>query len=281
LAEHLTIVPTADEGAGPDSGADARDRRRGWIKWWVFAAAAVAAVLLTLPVVSVLQPDYYRRYPAMGQRMDHWAVSTHSRISCIECHVEPGTAAFLAFAADAVPAFYSQLAQGPSDTNLLKAPSRKACQRCHTGYRTVSPGGDLLIPHRAHVDVLKMECVACHKDLVHSLNRRGFNRPDMETCLTCHDGDKATDKCVKCHTRKQTPKSHEQKDWPQVHGQVAESKVCGTCHDWTPDYCAECHKQRPASHSGNWKKDHGPHAKVRGDGCIVCHGGEKFCKTCH
>jgi hypothetical protein len=213
--------------------------------------------------------------------MDHWASSTHSRISCVECHVDPGIGGFLSFAARSVPAFYAQLSQGPNETNLLKAPDNQSCQKCHTGYRTVSPGGDLLIPHRAHVVVLHMQCVTCHKDLVHSLNRRGFNRPDMETCLKCHDGDKATDKCVKCHTRKQTPPSHAQSDWLQTHGGVADVQACSRCHDWTPDYCAACHKRRPASHTPTWKKDHGPQAKIRGKGCTICHGGEGFCKRCH
>ena len=40
-------------------------------------------------------------------------------------------------------------------------------------------------------------------------------------------------------------------------------------------------EKRPASHAGNWKTDHAPVAKQRGDGCLVCHGGEKFCKECH
>jgi hypothetical protein len=256
--------------------------RRRLLTWGAFLAVAVVAVLLTLPVVSVLVPDYYRRYPALGPRMDHWAISTHSQFSCIECHVEPGIGGFLSFAAKAVPAFYSQLAQGPTDANLLKAPGTKSCQQCHTTYRSVSAGGDLLIPHRAHVGVLGIDCVVCHKDLVHSLNRRGYNRPEMETCLkACHDGDKATRDCVKCHTRKQAPATHLQKDWLEVHGGMAGSKECGTCHDWTPGYCAECHSRRPASHAGNWKKDHGPQAKARGEGCVVCHGGEKFCKGCH
>jgi len=252
------------------------------VKWGGIALAIVVVVLLALPVISMLQPGYYKRYPSLGQRMDHWAVSTHSRISCIECHVEPGVQGFVTFAAGSVPAFYSQLLQGPDDTNLLKAPGRAACQKCHTRYRRVTRSGDLLIPHRAHVEVLEMDCVECHKDLVHSLNRRGFNRPEMEACLAqCHDGDKASDECVKCHTRKQTPSTHEQTDWLEVHGEQAESEDCGECHDWTPDYCADCHKKRPASHAGNWKTDHAEHAKVRGEGCLVCHGGQKFCDGCH
>jgi hypothetical protein len=256
-----------------------RGRRLIWV-------AAVIGLLLvvavTLPVFSTLQPDYYRRYPALVLRMDHWEISTHSRISCGECHVEPGVGGFLSFAARSIPAFYSQMVNGPDDTNLLQAPGRDACQSCHTSYRSVAPSGDLLIPHRAHVEVLDMECVACHEDLVHSLNARGFNRPEMETCLEqCHDGDAASNECADCHTRKQIPESHESDQWLTVHGTRAEAEDCGACHDWTPSYCAECHEERPASHIGNWKTDHAPHARIRGDGCLVCHGGQEFCDDCH
>lgn len=256
---------------------------RARLRRWIVPALAVAALIaLLLPVFSTLQPDYYRRYPGMSERMDHWAVSTHSRIGCAECHVHPGALGAVTFAAESVPAFYSQLFRGPDETNLLKAPGRDACQKCHTAYRKVAPSGDLLIPHRAHVEVLDMDCVTCHEDMVHSLNRRGFNRPEMEGCLErCHDGDKATDECVKCHTRKHTPVTHESTDWLRTHGTVDDIDECDDCHDWTPDYCADCHAKRPASHVGNWKKGHAAPAAQRGDGCTVCHGGEQFCEECH
>ncbi len=273
---------TATPPAETDDAAVAKARFPRWAKWVVAIGVLAVIVAVVLPVFSTLQPDYYRRYPALGQRMDHWESSTHSRISCVECHVEPGVAGMAAFAAHSIPAFYSQLFEGPKSTNLLPAPGIEACRKCHTSYRKVAPGGDLLIPHRAHVEVLKLDCVVCHKDLVHSLNRHGYNRPEMEGCLEeCHDGDQASNECVDCHTRKQTPETHERDDWLQIHGSMAETQDCGECHDWTPDSCAECHEKRPESHAGNWKKDHGPHAIKRGDGCLVCHGGEKFCKECH
>lgn len=252
-----------------------------WYRWVLVGVAVAMLTLLVLPLVSTLQPGYYRRFPALSPRMSRWETSTHSRISCAECHIDPGVRGFVSFAVRAVPAFYSQLVQGPRDTNLLRPPGASACQRCHTSYRKVSPAGDLLIPHRAHVEVLKMECVDCHKDLVHSLNERGFNRPTMKGCLKCHDGTTASNACTDCHTRKQVPSTHRQKDWLAVHGTVAESELCGSCHAWTPDYCSDCHEKRPASHVGNWKKEHGPHAKKRGDGCLVCHGGQEFCDRCH
>lgn len=251
------------------------------LKWGAAVLGIAVVVLLVLPVFSVLQPDYYRRYPTLGLRMDHWKTSTHSRIGCGECHIDPGVKGFLTFSARAIPDFYSQLLNGSDETNLLRPPNRAACQKCHTRYRTVAPSGDLLIPHRAHVEVLKMQCVTCHKDLVHSVNRRGFNRPEMETCLKCHNGDTASNKCTDCHTRKQTPASHSRSDWLQVHGAAAKTQNCGACHDWTPGYCGDCHSKRPASHIGNWKEGHGPSAKKRKDGCLVCHGGQSFCDRCH
>jgi hypothetical protein len=214
--------------------------------------------------------------------MDNWRASTHAKMSCVSCHVNPGPVGFLTFAAKSIPAFYSQLIQGPQETNLLGVPDRSACQKCHTNYRQVSPQGDLLIPHKAHVVVLKMQCAECHKNLVHSVNTQGFNRPEMATCLAkCHNGKTATNQCVKCHTQKQTPESHKQKDWLQIHSQQAATGDCGRCHGWTQNFCADCHKNRPASHVGNWKTGHAAAAKQRGKGCLVCHGGEKFCKQCH
>ncbi|MBU4556701.1 MAG: cytochrome c family protein [Actinobacteria bacterium] len=254
--------------------------RRRTLMWVLLGLGLIVALFVTLPVFSTLQPDYYRRYPTMNLRMDNWETSTHSKISCAECHVEPGVRGMLSFAADSIPAFYSQLLEGPAGTNLLQAPSRDACHQCHTRYRAVAPSGDLLIPHRAHVEVLGMQCVTCHRDLVHSQNRYGFNKPEMETCLTCHDGDKASNACTDCHTRKNTPDSHKGANWLAIHGSQAEVVDCGQCHNWTPSYCAKCHEQRPASHAGNWKTDHAPHARTRKDGCLVCHG-QQFCDKCH
>lgn len=264
---------------------NARRRRflgKAWPKMLAAGVPFAVVVLLALPVFSTLQADYYGRYRDLSVRMDHWRASTHGRMSCAGCHVEPGAVGFLSFAGRSIPAFYSQLVVGPKQSNLLGAPESDACQKCHTAYRTVSPDGDLRIPHRAHVEVLKVQCVTCHKDLVHSANAKGFNRPEMKTCLErCHDGKKAGRECVKCHTRKDTPATHAQRDWLEVHGRMSETTDCGSCHDWTPDYCGDCHEKRPETHVGNWKAKHAVRAKERSDGCLVCHDMAAFCKKCH
>ncbi len=246
------------------------------------AVALVVIVLVGLPVFSMLQPGYYHRYADLKPRMENWSVSTHARIPCAGCHVEPGPKGYLAFATHSIPAFYSQLVNGPRPANLLSIPDTDACQKCHTTYRDVSPAGDLLIPHRAHVEILELNCSLCHKDLVHSENDQGFNSPEMISCLElCHDGEQATAECVDCHTRKNVPDSHDRKDWLTVHSEMTKTDDCGECHAWSPDFCAECHAKRPESHAGNWKKLHQFPALERGDkGCTTCHA-EEFCKQCH
>lgn len=245
------------------------------------ALVFVAFFLLVWPMVSVLQPAYYERYPELRERMDNWRVSTHGRMSCQSCHVHPGARGYLDFAVRSIPAFYSQLARGPHETNLFDAPDHTACQQCHTSYRQVSADGDLLIPHRAHVEILEIDCVACHSELVHAGSPEGFNRPSMKMCLDeCHDGEVAGNECVKCHTRKHVPEDHLRSDWLAIHAEEVDTIECGECHAWTPDYCEDCHSKRPASHAGNWKTDHAVRARDHAAGCMVCHS-QKSCEECH
>jgi len=249
---------------------------------WKSLIAVVVIFLLVLPVYSTLQPGYYERYPALRPRIDAWRQSTHALIPCSGCHVNPGPIGFLTFAARSIPAFYSQLVVGPNSTNLLRVPDRKACQKCHVAYRQVSPAGDLLIPHQAHVEVLGINCPVCHKNLVHSKNSQGYNAPEMQTCLTlCHNGVRATNQCDKCHTKKQVPASHHQANWLQIHPTMVGKIDCGQCHAWQPDYCKACHANRPPTHVGNWKQLHQFAVAKEGDkGCLFCHG-RAFCKQCH
>ncbi len=271
------------EDRQPADGSRAEEKRPLWHRLPIKSGVAlVILVAVGLPILSTLQPRYYERYPDLAPRMDNWRVSTHARIPCSGCHVDPGAAGVLSFAAKSIPAFYSQLIQGPSTTNLLHVPGRDACQKCHTSYRQVSSNGDLLIPHRAHVEVLDINCATCHEDLVHSENTKGYNAPEMAKCLErCHDGEQASAACVDCHTRKHVPDNHRQPNWLAIHSEKLEEIDCGECHAWSPDYCAECHSKRPKSHAGNFKKLHAPRAKKQGDrGCMTCHD-QEHCKQCH
>jgi hypothetical protein len=251
--------------------------------WTVVGSVAVFALLvgLALPIFSTLQPAYYERYAQLRPRIQSWRKSTHSTVPCASCHIEPGPLGFVSFAAKAIPDFYSQLIEGPKSTNLLTVPTTAACRKCHTNYREVSPNGDLKIPHRAHVAILNIGCPFCHRNLVHSVNAKGFNTPSMTTCLVCHNGKRAENACTTCHTRKEVPANHKQKDWLAIHPTMTKTMDCASCHAWAPDYCAQCHRsRRPPSHVGNWKTAHAGPARANRKMCLVCHS-QKFCDDCH
>ncbi len=105
--------------------------------------------------------------------------------------------------------FYLSLVLRSESPSVFATPTNEACLECHNDLRSVSPKGDLQIPHRAHVTILKMECVECHDYLVHELNPSGKHLPTMAGCLRCHDGDTAKDTCTACHTQKAAPDSHQ------------------------------------------------------------------------
>jgi hypothetical protein len=130
--------------------------------------------------------------------------------------------------------------------------------------------------------MLHIACATCHKNLVHFPNAQGYNRPVMATCMQCHDGKKAKNECVVCHTQKEVPDNHKQPNWLSIHPTMVTKIDCAKCHGFTPNFCAACHSQRPASHAGNWKYLHQFAAKLRGEkGCLVCHDRVKFCDRCH
>ena len=134
-------------------------------------------------------------------------------------------------------------------------PSNEACIKCHSDLRSVSPKGDLQIPHKAHVNILKMKCVQCHdQHLVHVPGPGGKNVPTMAGCLErCHDGETADNTCTDCHTQKAVPVTHRAADWDVVHPDAAAKNVaeCEKCHGWVDDWCVDCHERRPdVAHEG-------------------------------
>ncbi len=253
-------------------------RKHKW-RLTIIGILAVALLLTVVPLYSTRQPAYYNNFNGTKSYYQTWKSSTHEKMDCAECHIEPGFDNLALFKAKSVGEYYLKYV-APKKVNIFDRPTRKACQQCHTTYRVVSASGDLLIPHRAHIEVLKMSCSDCHRALVHTQNTRGVNTPQMKMCLKCHDGRKASAQCKSCHTEKAYPESHRAKDWIKVHSERAEDKSCAKCHAWTPDFCKECHSKKPESHAGNWKKLHAKPAKENSKRCMICHK-KKKCLECH
>lgn len=253
-------------------------RRRMFVRAGI--ALAAVAVLVVLPGILASQPGFFARYPALNEKYEPWATSTHLEAGCEGCHVRPGVVPRTLYRARLVGEFYLSFAARSRSPKLFATPTNEACLTCHSDLRSVSPKGDLQIPHRAHVSILNMECVECHDFLVHELSPEGKHTPPMAGCLErCHDGDAAKNTCTACHTDKAAPETHRAADWPVIHGDKADDPECDSCHKWTEDWCVDCHVRRPRSHGDDWRAVHGERVAVH-RGCEACHEGP-FCVRCH
>jgi hypothetical protein len=271
-----TKQPGAEQS--PPSSAPMSAGRRAALR----AAGIVALLLLVfvaLPAVIATQPGFMQRYPSLKVEYSTWAASAnHKGVACQRCHVAPDAFAQTAYGLTMASQFYVSIVDPNAAPPAFQKPTIAACSSCHRTLITTTPKGDLKIPHRAHVDVLKIECATCHQYLVHQLSPEGGHTPTMAACLKCHNGQIAKNACATCHTNKATPASHSAPDWDIVHAQK-QTPECAKCHGWTQHWCTDCHSRRPTSHGPDWRTVHGAAVKVHRN-CEACHTGA-FCITCH
>ncbi len=249
----------------------------------VSAGIVVLALLLLvgLPGYLALQPGFFGRYPDLTDKHEPWTTSTHAEVGCQDCHVRPKFFAQGIYRARMAAEFYVSLVSRSLEPSSFAEPTNEACLSCHYDLRTVSPEGDLQIPHKAHVSILEMKCVECHNYLVHEKSPEGKHQPSMSECLRCHDGDTADNACTACHTEKAAPETHRAKDWASVHATAAAEPgaKCADCHKFTEKWCADCHSRRPQSHGKDWRAVHRDRVEKRRN-CEACHEGP-FCVRCH
>jgi hypothetical protein len=242
-------------------------------------AAAAVTLLAVVPGYIASQPGFLARYAYLDGEYRTWSTSVHAKVACQRCHVRPGMIAQAAYDVRMLGEAYLSIVMPNRKLDVFAKPTNDACASCHVDLRTVSPSGDLNIPHRAHVTVLKLECVRCHAYLVHGTSPEGKHTPPLAACLTCHDGKVAKNACGTCHTATAAPASHGAKDWVFVHARRQQGGDCAKCHEWRADWCAECHSRRPRSHAGKWRTIHGDRVEAHRN-CEACHDGA-FCIRCH
>jgi len=253
------------------------DRRKRWLRWGLVAFAIF--VLVIVPGYIATRPAFLQRFERMNPKYQAWEKSVHAKTTCQQCHVPPRVLPQSAYAVRMLGEFYLSLAMPDWEPEAFPKPTNAACERCHLDLRTVSPKGDLKIPHRAHVSVLKLDCIECHNYLVHDKSPEGKNTPPMTGCLKCHDGKTAKNGCPTCHTNKAAPATHKAADWVIVHADKAKGDDCIKCHKWNDKWCTTCHEMRPRSHTVKWRETHGEQVKKHRS-CEACHTGA-FCKKCH
>jgi nitrate/TMAO reductase-like tetraheme cytochrome c subunit len=247
-----------------------------------------------------MKPQYYT-----------WKASSHSEVDCINCHIEPGAKNYAKAKGNGLVELYKK----QTDTYMapIKMPNLipdEACESCHNmKYRAVTPSGDIIIPHNKH-KTEGIKCVQCHSGTAHGkvsdrkvtyksdfgkwneklgtslMSETKYIRPQMDTCMECHEARKAPTECKTCHETTMVPKNHKTEEFKAGgHGKIqpSELKKCEQCHSYMSKEKYDLFKE-DSSYINFLKKDNTASANRYDSNNVTVAQYAKtntFCKDCH
>lgn len=229
------------------SGRAVRVKKRYLILLLV-GLAAVGGAVLFIPFYITSTPTFCSNCHLMDPFIKSWERSTHSQFPCDECHVRPGLANRVVNQFAVTKNVYLDAFGQAEMPNEIRSATNENCLQadCHTTNRTASTSGDLIIPHRDHVEDRGLQCKDCHFNVVHT-SEGGTPVPPMGVCSMCHDGATAPNDCATCH---RSPPSAEEAHPNLVleqHGELARGRErdCLSCHHADQTFCERsgCHPQ--------------------------------------
>ncbi|MDP4160347.1 MAG: NapC/NirT family cytochrome c [Bacillota bacterium] len=276
----------------------------------------VAISLLTgVALKATSTPQFCSSCHEMSPEYTTWETSSHSKIACVTCHIEPGAVSFVTHKISSLNQLYLHLTGKVPGTIVMPDPIKnEVCEECHSTARKVTASGDIIIPHDKHL-AQGIACVACHGGVVHGfVAERGLTQKKDQSTWTLAKAEKvstfddtklAMEVCLNCHeqvnqgkkpwlenqgqgqTEKQ--RADEQSQIKEIAanatGKLSESAKTATAPTTAnasglhpPMNCNACHTsiKTPDSHqSGDWKTTHGITARQDVTYCASCHSREK------
>lgn len=256
---------------------------------------ALVAFVVSIPVGLVFleyttRPDFCASCHIMEPYVESWRQSAHGKVSCVDCHYEPGileTAEGKFKAVNQVVKYVT----GTEGTKPWAEVSDASCMRsgCHTtrllAGRVDYEIGRTSIPfdHAPHLLEMrrskKLRCTSCHSQIVQGEHLT----VTATTCLLCHfkgaEEDPKLSVCTTCHRPPEGP--IDVGGFRFVHDEyLARGVECETCHaDITQGTgevprrrCGSCHAVQ--AHIERWKETeflHRTHVTEHKVDCLECH----------
>ncbi len=158
----------------------------------------------------------------------------------------------------------------------------------------------IMFPHQLHIDDMELTCDECHDGITEAKDLSTRQLPEKDYCISCHDGDSATEDCESCHNDPDEPLpfaesqpiqnvdfSHyfhlsKNLDCSVCHGEISEGDGSELAKIWNESGCRSCHQTSlPESHSLEWATSHGEDIDQQaGNSCSSCHY-QETCDACH
>jgi nitrate/TMAO reductase-like tetraheme cytochrome c subunit len=254
--------------------------------WFAVLAvvAFVVAVVVVVPVWATDTPGYCASCKATKPAGESWKRSSHATVSCVECHIPPGTVNAIKWRSTEwlnIWADYLNVAQIPSKG---RRPTNENCLECHSLENIPSESNGVRVPHEAHVDLRNLACVDCHAQVAHPEPGATGTQVSMAVCSMCHDEVASTNECDFCHSTPPERGERHPTDFLAEHGKpaLADEQACLRCHHNKQQFCDGCHENPPPSHfAGDWSYAHGQQADKDGAQCLGCHTEQELCDQCH
>ncbi len=197
--------------------------------------------------------------------------------------------------------------------DFAAAGSDRHCADCHTHVEeqrvtatSILPKPNLKFSHAAHL-ARGDACETCHGDMTKIGLATIHQLPDEATCLTCHDGNQASQRCATCHPSGSDGRllteigddpaadellprgtsawgAEHDLAFVQDHSGIAKTnpELCASCHDDT--FCQDCHAGpiRPLRlHAADYLNGHAVDARANAQDCSSCHRTQTECRSCH
>jgi c(7)-type cytochrome triheme protein len=243
-------------------------------------------------------------------RMDH-ALHLEQGMNCKQCHTRIESSR-LSSQNDIPTGDVCDRCHGDQHPRLADGETPH-CADCHTHVEdqrvtatTIFPKPNLEFSHQAHLD-RGTDCSACHGDMTKVGRATITQLPKEADCLTCHDGQQASDRCGTCHPtgtdgrlltrigddatapkllpRGKTARGAEHDlAFVQDHVGIAKAnpELCASCHD--DNFCLDCHAGpiRPMRiHADDYLNRHPIDARANTQDCSSCHQLQTECRGCH
>jgi nitrate/TMAO reductase-like tetraheme cytochrome c subunit len=291
-------------------------------RWKLMLLSLVACIIVFGGGYGVLaftnSPSFCSDCHEMKPEYTTYTVSAHSEISCVQCHIKPGTINMLTHKVKSLKEVYYHVTGVPKQIvqTQEEAVSNDNCLQCHSLNRVVTGPNGLKVDHQKHIKE-GIPCITCHSGVVHAqiasrelnvakdldawtkqnadkLIEQKFMQPNMGTCIDCHNkvnnGEKPwKDVAYSVPVNPEDPKSKsEEKTSPLVTQKVILEAIKSNTKiainkEKVPTGCSTCHSKDiniPKNHlTADFNKNHGTDAVKQLAQCLNCHQDSKWTKA--
>lgn len=203
------------------------------------------------------RPDYCLSCHEMSAEHTAWKGSPHAKVTCTDCHIEPGVTGLVMGKLQGLNQLRLHLTGAvPSNIKMDGSISDQVCLSCHQGKPAKAAVDGVKVVHKQHEDLTNLRCAECHYATAHAgIARRteGHSqaspellqqltaadlkafRTDKASCIGCHERQKVANRCEGCHVQIKTPENHREKSFATAHTAAPgeDLRTCIVCHGST------------------------------------------------